>query len=91
MTVLFPSNDKYQLINDRFYQSMLFISLKNFSFDLILSADKRRRRRDADDDDDDDDDDDSEGNLISLITSFLSSNNKYKLFNFIFKLFFFCR
>ena len=83
MTVLFPSNDKYQLINDRFYQSILFISLKNFSFDLILSADKRRRRRDADDndDDDDDDDDDSEGNLISLLTSFLSSNNKYKLFN----------
>ena len=83
MTVLFPSNDKYQLINDRSYQSILFISLKTFSFDLLLSADKRRRRRDADDDDDDDDDDedDSEGNLISLLTSFLSSNNKYKLFN----------
>ena len=78
MTVLFTSSDKYQLINDRFHQLILFISLKNFSFDLILSADKRRRRRDADDgddDDDDDDDDDSEGNLISLLTSFLSSNN----------------
>ena len=39
----------------------------------IFPADKRRRRRDADDDnDDDDDDDDDDGNLISLLTSYLS-------------------